>query len=171
VELKHLEQLRDDHAYEEQSLEFKADVDFKQEPAIAEFLRDVSSIANADGGDLIIGMAEDDQGRAEQLRPTKYSDLEDLENRIRQYCENHIDPPLVSLRFHAVKLASSGHAVVLRIDQGWAGPHMVTFKDEHRYFVRRGRSKSLSEKDPIAIGSRPVSREHKKYRARCATNA
>jgi hypothetical protein len=149
IKEKQLLQLKEEQAFEAQTLEFKADVNFKEEEAIAEFLRDVSSIANADGGDLLIGMSEDGQGRAKLLSATKYSDLEEFENRIRRFCENHLDPPVVSLRFHPVPLSKGGHAVVLRIDQGWAGPHMVTYKDEYRFFVRRGRSKEKMNIDEI----------------------
>src|SRR5258705_2790515 len=95
---KQLLQLKEEQAFEAQTLEFKADANFKEEKAIAEFLRDVSSIANADGGDLLIGMSQNGQGRAKELSPTKYSDLEEFESRIRRFCENHIEPPLVSLR-------------------------------------------------------------------------
>ena len=104
IQEKHLLQLRDEKAYEHQTLEFKTDADFT-EKALTEFLRDVSAMANAEGGDMIIGIAEDSEGRAKEVRKTQHADLENLESRIRNHCANHIDPPLVSIRFHPVHLA------------------------------------------------------------------
>src|SRR5262249_17473302 len=69
-----LQQLISAHAQEHQMLEFKRDVWGNSDEDIREMLRDISSMANAYGGHIVVGMDEDASGVAVSLVPVPDAD-------------------------------------------------------------------------------------------------
>ena len=68
-------------------------LDFKGRAYVApdqnlDLLRDVTSMANAEGGTIILGMEEDGEARATRLKPVERAEYES--DRIRKLCERHI---------------------------------------------------------------------------------
>src|SRR2546422_11582607 len=64
-----LELLITNRVRENVSLDFKRDMYGRKDADIREMLRDVSSLGNAEGGALIIGMEENRDGLATKLHP------------------------------------------------------------------------------------------------------
>ena len=70
---------------ENQLIEFKAAVNLSVPAARPEFLRDLSSLANASGGDLVIGIEEKD-GKAVRIRGSQSPSSDQLQLQIRDLC-------------------------------------------------------------------------------------
>jgi predicted HTH transcriptional regulator len=59
----HIQQLITDRVSERRSLEYKRELPTRQDESVREFLADVSSFANAAGGDLVYGIEDErDEG-------------------------------------------------------------------------------------------------------------
>lgn len=135
-----LQVLIDDEVPEGKSIDYKLEVNLKKDDDKKEFLADVTSFANTAGGHLLIGVRPDGD-RAKELVGIGMAPEE--QDRMKQQIENllrdSIDPrlPLVQQRF--VPLASGKHVLVLRIEQSWAGPHMV--KTTSKFFARNSAGK------------------------------
>ena len=105
-----------------------------------EFLADVSSFANAAGGDIIYGVAEENGiPTAAAGVPEVDTDAEIL--RLDNMIRTGIDPRVPSVQIKAVAGFSTGPVIILRIPQSWSSPHMVTFKNLSRFFSRTNRGK------------------------------
>src|SRR5438477_3441140 len=127
---KPLDALRDDDfqalvaagAREGIGLEFKQAMYDRRDPGhVPEILRDVSSIANAGGGVLLIGMEEDGEGTA--TRPAPIRDAETEANRLITLCNTHIEERIPGLR--AVRVPSGGgDVIVVHIPTSYRKPHM-----------------------------------------------
>ena len=105
-----------------------------------EFLADVSSFANAAGGDIVYGV-EEDKGI-----PTSATGLQDIDPdaeilRLDNIIRSGIDPRVPAVQIKAVVGFSVGPAMVLRVPKSWSSPHMVTFKNLSRFFSRTNAGK------------------------------
>ncbi|MEG8219865.1 ATP-binding protein [Sphingomonas sp. HH69] len=103
--------LVDNQVGERRGLEFKRDLPGGKDADIKEFLADVTSFANAQGGDLIFGIKEEDGAAADLPGVEGDPDTELL--RIEERLQAGIDPRLIGVRTHwerpgRDRLASAG---------------------------------------------------------------
>jgi hypothetical protein len=122
---------------ESETIEYKhAPIDVKTEDGKLEFLKDVSSFLNGSGGDIICGMAEKN-GVPTKILPVQNFDFERGIVTLRDIWLHHLDPSPVTVRARKVAVPKVGGSILLiRIDQSWNGPHMVTFGGDNRFYVR-----------------------------------
>jgi hypothetical protein len=133
---------------EGRQLEYKEQLPSESDEDKRQFLADVTSFANAIGGDLIFGIRESRDASsvltgepdplipglpslnlgAEQLR---------LENLMRDGVASRMPP----VSFHEIRRGSDPPCLLLRIPRSWAGLHMVTFKNWSRIFGRNSTGK------------------------------
>lgn len=140
----HLLALVESRYSERRTVEYKRDLPTRKDDDRKEFLADISSLANAGGGDLLFGVDADD-GVPTQIAPLNINpDAEKLawEASVR----DGIDPriPGVQVREIAVE---GGHALLFRIPRSWVGPHVVTYKKTFRFF-----SRNSAGKYPLDVG-------------------
>ena len=121
-------------AREDKTLEFKRDAYGGNDDARAEFLADVSALANTAGGDLVIGMEEADGAATSLVGLAGDADAEIL--RLQQMATAGIQPRLLALDIRAVPLPSGRHAIVVRVGRSYNPPHRVVFKNRNRFYVR-----------------------------------
>jgi Putative DNA-binding domain len=135
-----LQQLVEARVRESVTVEFKGEMYRRRDPqASLEMLRDVSSIANAEGGVLIIGIEEDGEGTAVGLRPVP--DAEAEANRLIASCHANIAERIPALRAPRVPMAG-GNAIVVVIPRSYRKPHMVTANGATEFWIRHDRQKS-----------------------------
>ena len=71
-------------------------------------LKSVIALANADGGWFVIGVREDAQGRATEVKPIE--DCIDLADRLGRVLASSIEPPLPVLGVRGVEVDENGDA-------------------------------------------------------------
>ncbi|MBI4024011.1 MAG: ATP-binding protein [Verrucomicrobia bacterium] len=110
-----------------------------------EFLADVSSFANASGGDLIFGIREQ---RDAANKPTSVPeavcglpgvnvDAEKL--RLENILRDGLDPRAPGIQIRAINGFEGGPVMLFRIPKSWASPHMVKFSS--RFYSRNNAGK------------------------------
>jgi hypothetical protein len=125
---------------EKRTIEYKQLLTVDADRDRKEFLADVSSFANANGGDLIIGISENDgiPGSLVGIEVlNKDENLLRLENMIR----DGIEPRLPSINIRQVDLSSSKTVIIVRIGNSWLSPHRVTFKGHDKFYSRSSNGK------------------------------
>lgn len=112
-----------------------------------EFLADVSSFANAGGGDLIFGVRDkrDAAGKPTGLPQVLglaavNADAEIL--RLEQMVRSSIDPRIPGVCLKHIDGFPAGSIILLRVPRSWASPHMVKFKSWTRFFSRTSAGKT-----------------------------
>jgi hypothetical protein len=115
-------------------LEFKRDLYAWNDEGTREFLADVSSFANAQGGLLLIGVDEDD-GCARELVGLACSVDAEIQ-RIEAKIQTGIEPRIEGVGVKAIALSDDRWVIVIRVPQSWSKPHMVTFKNLSRFYSR-----------------------------------
>jgi hypothetical protein len=134
-----LQSLVDNHVRESSTLEYKGEMYGTSDADIREMLRDVCSLANAEGGTIVIGVTEDGQGVPVSLKPmpdpAKHAD------RIVKSCLANISERIPGLRSGVVPVGMDG-GVVVQIPRSYRRPHMVTFQGRTEFWVRHDKMKS-----------------------------
>lgn len=125
---------------ETKTIEYKRELPDDSGDSRKEFLADVSSFSNAEGGDLLYGVA------AEGGIPKEIVDLQiaDRDKAILQWenlIRDGIAPRIrVDLKFHTVEDKTVLH---LRVQKSWNKPHRVEYKNYHRFYSRNSAGKFL----------------------------
>lgn len=133
--------LVDNSVREERTLEFKRELPGTTDKAKKEFLADVSSFANATGGDLIYGIEEEEDGVASAIPGIDHFDENKERLRLESSIRDGIDPRIPAIQVHTVLAGNKGPVLIIRIPRSWAGPHMVTFKGDSKFFSRSSNGK------------------------------
>jgi Putative DNA-binding domain len=121
---------------ESQTLEFKRDPPGSSEKEKQELLKDVSALANTDGGDLIYGVDEKD-GAASAIVPISSEGADELQRRLVQSIEAMIEPRIPGIRFQKIDVAG-GYVLALRVPASYSGPHSARVNTARRFVLRNG---------------------------------
>jgi len=135
-------------AAERRTLDYKELLPGGTDDEKKEFLYDVTSFANASGGDLVFGVA-DQRGTdgkpagvpesAVGLAMANVSvEIARLENMVQSSVAPRIIPPV---QFHEVAAFPNGPVLIIRVPKSWAAPHMVTYKNATRFYSRNSTGK------------------------------
>jgi len=138
-----LQSLIDDRELEIKTMEYKKNLPNLDIPVGKnEFLKDVTSFANASGGDLIYGIEEKSGIPIDPLRGLAIPDAKidgckrKLEGIIRS--RSNIDPRITGVSIQPIKLKNNNFVIIIRIPKSWASPHMVTLElKNHERFISR----------------------------------
>src|SRR5687768_1280670 len=108
---------------EDKRIEFKVCLPGNSDKEKREFLADVSSFANASGGDLIFGMKAQ-SGVASQLVGLQLASVDAEILRLENILRDSLDPRIPNIKLRGIDL-TSGAALVIRIARSWIPPHRV----------------------------------------------
>lgn len=122
-------------------LEYKASdaIDKKSDFKKLEMARDVSALANADGGQIIYGMTENDHdpaGLDQGLDPKQYPEI-----WFDQVLQQHVTPLLLGTKPRHVRLSNGNVAVVIDVLASEGDPHQV----DGRYYRRHNFNRLIME--------------------------
>lgn len=142
-----LERLVSNGVSESRTLEYKEALPGSTDQEKREFLADVSSFANAIGGDLVFGVRErrDDAGKPtgtpEAILGVDVGNLDQVIQRLENVLRDGIAPRIPGIRFWPVAAFERGPSLIVRIPRSWAAPHMVTFQQSGKFFTRHSGGK------------------------------
>ncbi len=151
---------------ETESIELKQELDLSDRPSRAELARDISALANRDGGYIVIGVKDARHRSTDD--PTDYivgwaGDLDEIERSIRdalaKFCE---PPPRVTLSLVSEPVTQR-HLLVIHVPRSYARPHAIAKPSgsiqAHDIWVRDGpmtRRATPKELEQMILGQRSV---------------
>jgi len=148
VEKQDIELLVSNAVREGRTIEYKQQLPAGRDDDKKEFLADVSSFANASGGDLIYGVEEerDSNGHATGI-PSAVPGIDGINadqaiQRMENMIRDGIEPRIPGVQIKAVDGFPSGPVIIIRLPHSWASPHMVTFKASPKFFSRTSAGKA-----------------------------
>lgn len=135
-----LQKLCDDQCPESYTLDFKREPPGGLDKDKQELLKDVCSLANADGGDLVYGI-EETSGVAGALMPISGELPDAAKRRLSQILDAGLEPRVQGIRMHHVDV-KNGYVLVIRVPASYDGPHCVRVNNMRRFVMRNGTSTS-----------------------------
>jgi hypothetical protein len=141
-----LQALVDNGVLERKTLEYKQALPSNSDKDKKEFLADVSSFANASGGDLIFGITENKKtGAPKSLDGLNIENPDQEILRLENMIRDGIDPRISSISTRSVPIDNSKVALIVRVPQSWTSPHRVIPNDKFY-------SRSSNGKYPLDVG-------------------
>jgi hypothetical protein len=147
IDINDLNNLIENGVFEKKTIEYKLTFSGDADSDKKEFLGDISSLANASGGDLIYGIKEVG-GLPTQIVGVE---LQNVDAAIRKY-ENIIRDgldPRITFSTHTVRLDNGNIIFIFRINRSWIGPHRVIFKGYDKFYGRNSAGKYPLDTDEL----------------------
>lgn len=123
------------HIAERQHLEFKMTVESKKDDKKIEFLHDIISFANSDGGYIIVGIRDDGKGCALRYEPKLVGDVDAIKKRVMSWCHDHIRERIEGLEI-MIRAVKNNPLVIIRIPDSARKPHMVVCNNRTDFYTR-----------------------------------
>jgi hypothetical protein len=124
---------------EGRTIDYKRDMPGNSEGDKKEFLADVSSFANAGGGDLVFGM-EEAGGLPTNLIGLASGDLDFEIRRLDSIMAAGLIPR-IRYGMRIIMPATGNRSLVLRVERSWIGPHRVVFQGHDKFYGRNSAGK------------------------------
>jgi hypothetical protein len=132
---KDLQGLVENAVGESKTIEYKRQLNINSDKDKKEFLADVSSFANASGGDLIFGIVES-KGIPTEIRGMDVNDVDSEKLKLDSIIQDGIEPRLPSVQIQSIRLANQKTVLIIRVGKSWLSPHRVTFKHHDKFYTR-----------------------------------
>lgn len=135
VSLHELNLLIQNQTSEKRTIEYKLTLELNSDEQKKEFLADVISFANTDGGIIIYGIREE-KGFPIELIGLTSENVDILKRRIENIIRDGIAPKFNAVKVIDIPVSSTHFALVLKIPKSWSSPHLVWFKRSSKFFAR-----------------------------------
>ena len=140
IVLSDIQELIDLAIEESRTIEYKKEIKIITDSEKKEFLADVSSFSNTNGGDLIFGI-EATGGVPSALTPLIISDLDAQKLQLESIIRTGINPR-ISFILHSIETGIANEYIFLiRISESWNKPHRVTHSGSNRFCARNSAGK------------------------------
>lgn len=145
-----LQSLIQNEITEKKNLEYKGELSLNSDKEKKEFLSDVSSFANANGGDIYIGIIEDrEKGIPKELRGISLENPDKEILRIENIIRDGIAPRLIPVKIRCIRLSNDKFIILLRIPPSWISPHRVILKGHDKFYSRNSAGKYPLDVDEL----------------------
>ena len=126
---------------EDTKIEFKVMLPGGNDEGKKEFLKDVTAMANSQGGDIIYGIREertnaDDAGKAAELVGIAGVSADATKLWMYELLNSSVEERLTGVVIRDVQLAAGGFALVIRVPRSWNSPHVVRHRSHWRFYAR-----------------------------------
>lgn len=135
VTIRDLHVLAENEVPEGRQLEFKRDHYGKTDSAKQEFAADVSAMANAVGGYLIIGIDEK-SGCASKICGIESRDADQLIQAVSSAIGNSFEPQITDFRVKWLPIEDGRGVLLIKIDRSWRAPHRVNAGKGQYFYIR-----------------------------------
>src|SRR5229473_1415607 len=126
---------------EDSQLEFKLTLSGSTDDEKREFLKDVSAMANSQGGDIIYGIREDrttpeDAGKAAELVGINGAGADATKLWMFELLNSSIEDRINGITIQEIPLSAGGFALIVRVPRSWNSPHVVRHRKHWRFYAR-----------------------------------
>jgi len=138
------------------TIDYKSQYTVSSDKEKKEFLADICSFANTNGGYIFFGISEgrDFETNAPTGNPEEAigllnfnGDAETL--KLEQMIRDCISPRLSSVQMRRIDGFPTGSIFIVQIAQSWSAPHMVTYLTKHGFYLRGNAGKFIMDTDQI----------------------
>jgi len=131
--------LENEHA-ESRTIEYKLLLHGNSDKDKKEFLADVSSFANASGGEILYGIKEEN-GMPTEIPGLQIDNLDSEKLRLENLIRDSISPRIPGVQIKEINGFDEGPVIIIRIPKSWNSPHVVDYKNTSRFFSRNSAGK------------------------------
>lgn len=138
IDITSIQALIGNSVIESRFLEYKSQLNLIKLDDKKEFLADISSFANASGGDIVFGI-DSKKGTPIAIKAIIIDNLDETKLKIEQILRNNIEPK-INFRIHTINF-SQGYIIIIRVFKIFNGPAMINIDRTTRFFSRHSSGK------------------------------
>jgi hypothetical protein len=135
VSLEDLRELVENRVREARTIDYKQGLEISTQGHRKEFLADVTALANTAGGDLLVGVAEQ-EGEPVALPGIEIRDFDALERQLLSLIRDGTEPRLRGVTVKAVETEANRYVLILRVPRSYGRPHRVVFGGHGHFYAR-----------------------------------
>jgi hypothetical protein len=140
IDFETINELVSSKVLESKYLDYKQDIShtLKNNETKINILKDIVSFANAQGGDIIIGVGEKN-GVPDKITGIDITKVDEIKRTIESIASGGVNPRIPKYEFNnLIPLPTDSEKVILilRIHRSYNTPHMLVYKDENRFWHR-----------------------------------
>lgn len=142
MDIQELELLITNSVLESKSLEYKEKLNIEREAEKREFLADVSSFSNTNGGKIIYGISENrNTGVPKEIVGIKLENVDTEIQRLNNILSMGLEPRIYGISIHSTKINTSNYVITIEIPKSWLGPHRVIYNKDNNFYMRNSSGK------------------------------
>ena len=126
---------KENEVAEDKHLEYKLTLPSNNYEEKKEFLADVSSFANSDGGTIIYGIRED-KGIPSEITGMQIENPDAEILRLENVLRTSMEPRIVGVYLHPLKLSNERYLIIAHIPKSFNPPHVVNFQVHWKFYSR-----------------------------------
>lgn len=123
-------------------IEYKSELNIGTDSEKKEFLTDISSFANSQGGYIIYGILEQ-QGYPSELVGIKIDNIDEIKLKLENIIRDGIKARIQGIKIQEVKIDDEKWCIIIYIPKSYFSPHMISYqlKGSERFFSRNSSGK------------------------------
>jgi len=134
---------------EKRHLEYKRELPSDASDSKIKFLAQLSSLANTDGGDILLGVEEDRaKGIPKELSGIEMTNPDQEIQRLDQIVQSGISPRIIA-HFVSIRLDNGKYVIVGRVPASWRSPHRVVLAGHNNFYARDSAGKHPMDVDEL----------------------
>lgn len=142
INIEDIESLIENSVCKNKNLDYKRELHIDTDSDKKEFLADISSFANSNGGDIIFGIEEDSKEKTPKKLVGIYYENDDvLIRKLEDFIRQSIQPIILNIKYKLIKISDNKCVLIIRIPQSLIGPHRVEYKGYNKFFTRNNKGK------------------------------
>lgn len=138
---ENIETLKENAVHESRTIEYKLELPGITDVNKKEFLADISSFANASGGDILFGIKEEDGVPVEMPGLAKIN-IDEVILRLESLIRDGLEPRIPGIHVQSIGGFEKGSVLHIRVLKSWMAPHMVCYKNTSRFYSRTSAGKN-----------------------------
>jgi len=148
LEIQDIERLISNQVPESITLDYKKELKLSTSSDKKEFLADISSFNNTNGGVIIYGLQEEkdqynkNKGIPESITPLAGINEDQTKQQIEQLVADGLSPKLTSLKFEFIS-HGNGVVIVIGIPNNFGLPRMIVHSGSNKFYKRRNTGRYL----------------------------
>ena len=137
-----IEELIKNEVGESKCLEYKSELLIDTHDNRREFLSDISSFANADGGYIIYGLAEDNNTKLPcDICGISITNEDNFILQLENLLRDSISPRILDINFRFLKLDDQKRLFIIYIHPSLLSPHRVIYRGHDKFYTRNSKGK------------------------------
>lgn len=150
ISVEDFQSLIDNEVSEGRTTEYKSELNIDSGDEKKEFLADVSSFANTDGGDLIFGIQEaEDTHTPCNLCGIQIDNVENLILKLESMFRDSFQPRIPDIQIKAIPISVGNSLLLIRIPRSYRLPHRIIYRGYDRFFKRNAKGKYPMDVDEL----------------------
>lgn len=117
------------------TIEFKVNLNISSDNDKKEFLADISSFANTNGGDIIFGIKAI-EGKAVEVPGFNCMSIDRIFLQVESLIRDGLNPRIDGIDYLPIDLVKDYLVLLIRIPRSHVAPHQVTLKGHDKYYAR-----------------------------------